>query len=343
MSPTTGSATTCEPRLHLVAGDVIESISSDVGVDADVLALHLAEGGDHERAYRYATLAAERAERTHGTTDARVHLERALAAARRLPSLPPVEIRQLWIRLGDVRDAAGLLEMALDAYRHAARLDADAVGQSDLLLRRARVRERAGAFPAALREATIARRRLAGRSDLRRRVQPGPEPPPSPLSSGSDRSAPPRRCVSARSAAEEAAACGDRSALARASGVIAWAGLVLGRHDSVEHTQRALELFEEVGDLVGQAHMANNLGGYTYLPGRLDGDTRVVRPLRGCLSTHGERHRRGARHGQHRARCSSTRAGSTRPSPSCATPPGCSGCRGTSGAPPSPRCTSAGS
>ena len=50
-------------RLHLVAGDVIERISSDVGVDADVLALHLAEGGDHERAYRYATLAAERAER----------------------------------------------------------------------------------------------------------------------------------------------------------------------------------------------------------------------------------------------------------------------------------------
>ena len=253
-------------RLHLVAGDVIERMSSDVGVDADVLALHLAEGGDHERAYRYATLAAERAERTHGTTDAARHLERALAAARRLPSLPSVEIRQLWIRLGDVRDHAGLLESALDAYRHAARLDADAVDQSDLLLRRARVRERAGAFPAALREATIARRRLAGRADLEARATRARAAAfAAVVRQRQERAAEALRL--ARSAAEEAAACGDRSALARASGVIAWAGLVLGSHDSVEHTQRALELFEEVGDLVGQAHMANNLGGYTYYQG----------------------------------------------------------------------------
>src|SRR5690606_20337919 len=90
----------------------------------------------------------------------------------------------------------------------------------------------------------------------------------------------------AEAAAAEADRCGDRSALARAYGVLAWAGLVLGRGDSLEHTRRALELFEEVGDLVGQAHMANNLGGYTYFRGEWDETlTWYARCEQACIRT----------------------------------------------------------
>ncbi|HSJ92222.1 MAG TPA: adenylate/guanylate cyclase domain-containing protein, partial [Ilumatobacter sp.] len=256
-------------RLHLEAGDSVERISPDRGVDAAMLALHFAEGGDHGRAFEYATVAAERAERSHATSEAIRHLERALGAARRLAPVPDQELRQLWIRLGDARDQAGLLEGALDAYRQAARFDADPVAQAELRLRRARVRERAGSFSAALREATIVRRRLAERSDAdassaRSRAASFA----AVVRQRQERAADALRLAEA--AAAEAERCGDRSALARAHGVMAWAGLVLGRGDSMEHTRRALELFEEVGDLAGQAHMANNLGGYTYFRGEWD-------------------------------------------------------------------------
>jgi class 3 adenylate cyclase/tetratricopeptide (TPR) repeat protein len=256
-------------RLHLGAGEAVERLSTDPGADADVLSLHFAEGGDHRRAYRYASIAAERAERAFATANAAAQLQRALESARRLPELPREEVRSLWIRLGDVRDQAGLLDAALDAYRQAARLGADPLAEAELGLRRARVRERAGAFPAALREATRVRRVLDDRSDdaacsARARAAAFS----AVVRQRQERAGAALRLATA--AAEEAERCGDRSALARASGVIAWAGLVLGRDDSIEHTRRALALFEEVGDLVGQAHMANNLGGYTFFEGDWD-------------------------------------------------------------------------
>lgn len=256
-------------RLHLEAGESVERLSVDRSADAPILALHFAEGGDHARAYRYATAAAERAERSHATTEAVSHLERALAAARRLGDVPESDLRALWIRLGDVRDQAGLLEGALEAYRQAARFEAGPVATAELVLRRARVRERAGSFSAALREATTVRRRLADAA--------GPDVPSVRARAASfaavvrqrqERAADALRLAEA--AATEAERCGERTALARAYGVLAWAGLVLGHGDSVEHTRRALELFEEVGDLAGQAHMANNLGGYTYYRGEWD-------------------------------------------------------------------------
>jgi class 3 adenylate cyclase/tetratricopeptide (TPR) repeat protein len=256
-------------HLHLAAGEAVERISTDVNADAEVLALHFAAAGEHERTYRYATVAAERAERAHANTDAALHLERAIDAARRLADVGPEDLRRLWVRLGDARDRAGVLDAALEAYRAAARLGGDDLAKAEIFLRRANVRERAGAFSAALREASMVRSLLAARGDA-------------DACSARARAASfaavvrqrQERAVAARelavAAADEADACGDRVALARAYGVISWAGLVLGRDDSVEHATRALELFEEVGDLVGQAHMANNLGGYTYFEGDWD-------------------------------------------------------------------------
>ncbi len=256
-------------RLHLGAGEAVERLSTDPSADADVLSLHFAEGGDHRRAYRYASIAAERAERAFATANAAAQLQRALEAARRLPDLPRREIRSLWIRLGDVRDQAGLLDGALDAYRQAARIGADPLDEAELGLRRARVRERAGAFPAALREATRVRRLLDGApDDVAGSARARAAAFSAVVRQRQERAVAALRLATA--AALEAERCGDRSALARASGVIAWAGLVLGRDDSIEHTRRALELFEEVGDLVGQAHMANNLGGYTFFEGDWD-------------------------------------------------------------------------
>ena len=61
-----------------------ETLSTDVALDAAMLSLHFWNAGDHERTYRYALLAAERADRAHASAEAAVHYDRAVDAARRV-------------------------------------------------------------------------------------------------------------------------------------------------------------------------------------------------------------------------------------------------------------------
>ena len=115
--------------------------------------------GDAERTWRYARLAADRARAAYANPDAAALYEQALDAARRLPELPAAERVRVLTLLGDVRELAGMFDTSLDAYRRAsALLDDDPLARAELLLKRARARERAGAFSAALRELTVAKR-----------------------------------------------------------------------------------------------------------------------------------------------------------------------------------------
>ena len=93
--------------------------------------------------------------------------------------------------------------------------------------------------------------------------------------------------------------------------------------DTATYAQRALDLYEEVGDLAGQADMANNLGIIAYYDGRwddtldwyrqaVDADREDRQPARCCH--HGGEHRRGARES------GTSRRGRTA---AFATPPGC--------------------
>lgn len=253
-------------RLHREAGETIESLSDDPSVDADVLALHFFQANVHERAFRYSDLAAQRAERSFAFPAAIDHLERAAAAARRLATVSADQRAELLVRLGSARDQAGLLPEALDSLAHAVRLIDDPVRRAEVRLVRAQVRERAGQYSSALREATQVRRSIDGDRDDRARQLAA-------------------RCVSFRAlvrqrqervdaarraamqAVAEAEAAGERGALARALSVLSWARLVSGDDDPLRDAGRALELFAEVGDLMNQAGMANNLGVSAYFEG----------------------------------------------------------------------------
>ena len=72
--------------------------------------------------------------------------------------------------------------------------------------------------------------------------------------------------------AELAAVEADRAtavaARARASNVISWASTMLGEPGAERWAYQAMALYEEAGDLVGQADMANNLGVQAYYDGR---------------------------------------------------------------------------
>ena len=73
---------------------------------------------------------------------------------------------------------------------------------------------------------------------------------------------------SCRRAIEEAERSGERRALAHAYYLLDWAYVALGRPSEATYSQRALEIYEELGDLPREADVYNNLGAFAYLEGR---------------------------------------------------------------------------
>jgi predicted ATPase len=256
-------------ELHLSAAEAIEESSTGSPEDsADELAMHYSLGNEHERAWHFARIAADRARQSYANVEAAAQFERALESARRLPDVPDHERSAVWTQLGDVREQAGLFDDALDAYRKASRLVADdPVSQAELLLKRAGARERAGHYPMALSETT-----KAGHL-----VESTHSPEAASLAARATafsalvrmRQERPREALrQARVAADEATAAGAKAALARAYSVMAWAHFMLDDSGALELSHQALELYEELNDLVGQTHMNNNLGFVAYFAGR---------------------------------------------------------------------------
>ena len=63
---------------------------------------------------------------------------------------------------------------------------------------------------------------------------------------------------------------GDKETTADALRIIDWAKMDLGQLEDPVNWERALKLFEEVGDLPGQAGVLNMLGGFAYFKGDWD-------------------------------------------------------------------------
>src|SRR5207244_2830375 len=49
-----------------------------------------------------------------------------------------------------------------------------------------------------------------------------------------------------------------------------WAHVALGRPEAACYSERALAIYQELGDLAGEAVTYNNLGGFAYFQGRWD-------------------------------------------------------------------------
>ena len=257
-------------RLHRAAGDAVERISTDLAADANTLSLHFYQAGEPTRTHRYGLMAAERGARAHANADAAVQYERVIEAARKLPEITDDELRALWTSLGDVRERAGLFDGALDAYGRALTLvGATPHQRGELHLRRATVRERMGKFSLALREATLAKSSLVGHSDaVNDRLRASATAFSALMRQRQERMG--EAVKLARTAASEAEQSNELAALAGAYRVMSVGLYMQGHPDAAGYCQKALDLYVEVGDLVGQASLANNLGAMAYYDGRWD-------------------------------------------------------------------------
>ena len=257
--------------LHQHVGETLEQQAADDRDQvSELLSLHYFHAGRFDRAWSFARTAGDRAREKYANGEAIELLQRAVEAARRSAGeVDAGEVAEVLEALGDVSHLAGRSTGAVEAYRSARRRRAgDPVGVARLLSKEARTQQRLGKVPQSLR---LVRRSLASlqgvdgpaaaaiRSDLATRYALG--------RLRQSRHADALRWATL--AAREAEASGDKPTLALAYNSLHAAHYYAGVEADVPYARLALLAYEELGDLAGQAHCANNLGVEALDAGRL--------------------------------------------------------------------------
>jgi class 3 adenylate cyclase/tetratricopeptide (TPR) repeat protein len=256
-------------ELHARAGEMIEKVAgTDSDDQAELLSLHFFHAQRHEEAWRYSTVAGDRAKGIYANVEAAEFYQRALEAARHRSGRSPADLARVSEALGDVRKLIGLYEGATTAYRAGRRLvPGSPLDQARLLLKQARAQQEAGRYRQALHSITRGLRVLegeAGEAEARQRGQLAVGYASVRQEQGRHREAI-RWC---QRAIDEAMAAGDQEALAQAYYLLDWAYVDLGEPEKASYSEQALAIYRELGDLWRQAVVLNNMGAFAYWEGR---------------------------------------------------------------------------
>jgi class 3 adenylate cyclase/tetratricopeptide (TPR) repeat protein len=255
-------------ELHARVAEVVGETATDEGEVAETLSLHFSLADRHEEAWRFSLLAAERARAKFANADAAELYRRALAAAPSVESLTPAEVGRAWEALADVLELSGDYGEARVAYRHArARLRHDPDALAGLCLKEGRLRENEGHYAEALRWYERGLRRadeLEGSPQILHRLRLSLGYAAARFRQGAF-----EECVEwTERVIEDARTAGALPELAHAYYLVHLAYTSLGSPKRHEVRDLALPIYEELGDLLGQANALNNLGIDAYYEGR---------------------------------------------------------------------------
>jgi class 3 adenylate cyclase/tetratricopeptide (TPR) repeat protein len=255
--------------LHARVGETIERRAGDRADElAEHLSLHFLHGNDAPKAWHYSRVAGDRAKAIYANVEAATFFERAILAARRQRGIPAEDRSAVLEGLGDARFRLGEFEVGGRAYRSARRLlPARSIEAARVKLKEALVPYRLGQYPRALAALTDGLRGLDG-------VQ------------GDDAEAQRARLLVyrgiiryrqgrtveairwldlARSTAERS---GARDALAQAYQNLDLVHLQRGEPDKAVFGRLALDIYAELGNLIHQGGVLNNLAILAYERGR---------------------------------------------------------------------------
>ncbi|HSQ79821.1 MAG TPA: adenylate/guanylate cyclase domain-containing protein [Casimicrobiaceae bacterium] len=257
-------------RLHAQVAAHLEAESDSPDEAAGILSLHYFSADEYQPAWRYACIAAERAEAAYAHVEAAGLYSRALDAGRKLPELDAHDLASVHRALGDVWYRASEYRKAAECYAAAQALVADdRIEQAGLMLKLSYVEEKLGKFAEALRYTERTRELLHG-------VQ-GPEAARLLAESSS-------WCAQlyhfegrnteaiewAERGVAESEAADDKNSLGQAYYVVAMAYAQLGKEGAQPLMGRSLEAYQESGNLERQATVVLNLGAVCHWEGRWD-------------------------------------------------------------------------
>jgi len=259
-------------ELHARVGDAIRArVGEDDDEVSELLSMHYFFAQEHAFAWGYSIRAGKRALGRYANVDAASYLERALSVANKVEWLTPELKIEARMSLGEVYERLGRFDGAKQEYQQARRLVSDdPVLESRLWLRESWLPERTGNYPLCIRLVNRAIKTLDGvpgedaeklRAGLwgvyasHRHFQ------------GRDREA----ITWGLRAAEACEAAHDKEGLAQALVSLSLAYADTGDlQQSERYSERALAIFEELGDLQAQAQVLNNMGTSAYFAGRWD-------------------------------------------------------------------------
>jgi class 3 adenylate cyclase/tetratricopeptide (TPR) repeat protein len=250
-------------ELHAKVGEAYERLEEQhAGEYSELLSLHFFHAGEHEKTYRYSLAAGGRAQAKFANVEAADFFRRALDVAGKL-DLPAAEVAQVWESLGDVSELAGLYSDAAEAYAKAHKLHE----QPRLLLKEGIIRERFGRYSDALRwysRGLQAAETLEPDAGAQLRFELSLAYAGVKLRQGEYRD-----CIEwCRRVVDEAGQTQDLPALAHAYYLLHLSHTSLRSPERAAFRGLALPIYEELGDLLGQANVLNNLGIDAYYEGR---------------------------------------------------------------------------
>jgi tetratricopeptide (TPR) repeat protein len=252
--------------LHARVADRFEA-TFDPAETGGLLSLHFFLAGKHEKALHYAKQAAQRAGDQFAHHEAAQLYQRAIDARRQIPGLPASEVADGYEALGNALYRANEYRRAATAFSAAAKwARGDNIRLARMLLLRAWIEENLGRYPQALSCVTRGLKMIDGfegqeAGGLRSQLQQFyatvllAQGRPALAVRWADR------------AVEQARAVGDKKALARAYDSVDWSNLSLGQ-PSGDEWRRALEIYEEQGDVGGASGIQLNLGAGLFYAGR---------------------------------------------------------------------------
>ena len=257
--------------LHARVGDSIFAACDGRPEEfAELLSLHYFYAKRWSRSWLFSHMAGDRAKEIYANHEAATFYERALQSAARLDWVEPSERAVVLTDLAKVQFESGSYENAMISLRSAIRLlPDDPVARADLRLELARCYQRLGSLSAGLRETSIGLKSVEAAGGLEAR---GAAARLRSFRAGLllDQLRPRMALRMGLQAVEEAETSGEAGALARAYTKIDEAYQILGMRDHAVHEERALEIYEELGDLNNVTTLAINLGVQAYADGAWD-------------------------------------------------------------------------
>ena len=256
-------------ELHARVAEVVERRYGEAADDAaELLSLHFQRAGRPDETWRYSVIAGHSAQDKWSNVEAAEFYRRALDVASTASLPAPDEIARVWEALGDVLQLSGEFDEAARAFASARRLlPKDDPEQVVLMRKEGVLREFMGKYSEALRWYGRGLKAAEGIADddVRTRTQTRFRLAHAQVRF---RQGAFRECIrGCRQVVDDALAVDDTENLAPAYLLLHLVHTVLGTPQRAAFRGLALPLYEDLGDLSGQAAALNNMGIEAYYEG----------------------------------------------------------------------------